>query len=247
MTNFLDILPDPNYKINEAGIEDAGGTAGRPFAKIKLAENAKIEHDRTISGRSLMRSKGSSLWSVDIKYNPMTREQFDPVYNFLMQRHGTLRPFYVSLPQYAAPKDAAFATFVSGEPGINTPVSYTPGVAVVDLQVADWSGNIQANYDSTGLPQAGDLFTFDVTTDSLHRKAYMVTHVETHVNYETIPLTSSVRVHFTPRLVRHLPEFSVSQFNNPLLKVRLMQDIQEYSLNTENLYSFSLRLEEALY
>jgi hypothetical protein len=298
--NFAEVLPDPNYYINEAGfggleeqwlnnvgytpltdvrITDAGiaykcivdhlsgasnkpgigatwetyweylgpvGVVGRPFATIKLTDSQKIEQDRTMSGRVVTRSKEYARWMIDIKYNPMTREQFDPVYNFLMQKHGSHKPFYISLPQYAAPKDDSFALYVV-DGSIGTPVSYTPGVTVMDMEVGQWASNDQPGYDFTGLPKAGDIFTLDVRRDTLHRKAYMVTHVETHLTYETLPITSCARVHFTPRLVRHLPEFTEAEFHNPLFKVRMVRDIQEYSLNTENLYSFSLRLEEALY
>ena len=109
-TTFSDLLPDPNNKINNAGVSDSTGTAGPGFAKIKFTSGNTTQVSRTISGRGVTASPSYHNWSFDISYNPMTRSEFDHVSTFLESRRGRLNPFYVILPQHAAPKDATFAT-----------------------------------------------------------------------------------------------------------------------------------------
>ena len=75
----------------------------------------------------------------------------------------------------------------------------------------------------------------------------MVNRVETNADYQTgttQPANTQVRVHFTPGLSKSIATGDDFVFHNPLIKVIMTADIQEYSLNTNNLYSFSLSLEE---
>jgi len=249
-TRFLNILPDPSYGRDEAGFEyNENGGLGQPFASFTLINKQPIQTDKTISGRAVNRMKVYNKWNVDIKYNPMSKAHFDPIYLFLMQRRGRLNPFFVSLPQYKAPKDSGFAYQVSTVESVLVPAgpSFPAGSNTLDI-THGW--DVTDNYDD-GLPSIGDLFTVRDDFDTLHTKAYMVTRVETTRDGEYLegnkPADLHVRIHFTPGLQREVPGATFLNFNDPMIQVVQMSDITEYSLNTEDLYSFSVRLEEAFY
>tara|TARA_Y100001972_G_scaffold120536_1_gene163257 strand:+ start:2336 stop:3202 length:867 start_codon:yes stop_codon:yes gene_type:complete len=120
------------------------------------------------------------------------------------------------------------------------------------------SGIVNASAGSTSFlidgmsssdPKAGDLFTITDSADSNHTKAYMVTRIETNSTYNTAtspqPASTERVLHFTPGLQRAVSDNSVINFHNPKIRVLMTSDVQEYSLNVDNLYSFSLNLEEA--
>ncbi len=239
-SNYLDTLPDPNNPIGEAGEASSSGSKGAGYSAVKLSSEHKIMNTRTNSGRLISRELSGHKWNINISYNPMTREEFEPVYTFILQKRGSMVPFLVSLPQYKQPKNTTFATFVAsnnfspdnaGEPGDTT--------MVID----------NASYDAStnGTARPGDIFTI-IDADSNHKKAYQITRVETYDLSEagtTAPDSDQLRIHFVPALQRAVTTNATLTFDNPKFRVVLKNDIQEYSLNTENLYSFSLELEEA--
>ena len=107
------------------------------------------------------------------------------------------------------------------------------------------------NWSTKGSAKPGDLFTITDSGDGSHSKVYQVTRVETADIYKsgtTAPSAIQQRIHFTPPLQRSITAgaFRYINFHDPKFRVILANDITEYSLNTNNLYSFSLKLEEAL-
>lgn len=229
------ILPSPDYTITDAGTDDAGGTAGPGFASVKLSSNFNTMTDRTNSGRLLTRAAAYQLWSISIGYNPMTRVEFDPVYAFLMQRRGGLLPFFVELPQYKNPKNSTFTTTLATKTFIatggtkltgSTEISFTRNAGSYDLA-------------TEGGPKPGDFFTLSSSLVSNLYKVYMITTVTA--------ITNGFALKFSPGLEKDITSGTITgKFKNILFRVVASKDIQEYSLNTENLYSFGLELEEAL-
>ncbi len=231
-TSFSDLLPDPNNKINNAGAVDATGTAGPGFAKVKFTSDNTTQVSRTISGRGITASPSYHKWSFDIGYNPMTRAEFDPVGSFLETRRGRLNPFFVILPQHAAPKDTAFAT--------NT---LTASVTV------SGSSTVMINGVLAGEPSPGDFFTITDSSDSNHKKAYKVLRVETSTTYQvgtTAPTSTQRRIWTQPPITRAVTAGATVNFVNPKFRVTQKGDTLEYDLDTDNLYQFSLSLEETL-
>ena len=88
-TTFANRLPDPAYGIAETG-ENVNATAnyGPGFATIKVTSEQPISVSTTNSGRTITRSVAAHRWKIAITYNPMTRDDFEPIYNFLMERRG---------------------------------------------------------------------------------------------------------------------------------------------------------------
>lgn len=201
------ILPDPNNTFN--------GEYGPGFKSVSLISNQPVLKSRTNSGRVVTRAKAAQYWEINISYNPMTREEFDIVYSFLLAKRGGLIPFEVSLPQYLLPKDTALT-----------------GATVTSLINA---GSNTINYVPTGggVASPGDLFTVsDDLYDSSHTKAYKVTSVD------------AGELSISPPVSREISAAATLDFVAPLVRVIMKSPVQEYKLGTNNLYEFSLNLEE---
>ena len=236
-STFQNILPDPNNTIGDAG--QSAGSAGPGFASVKFTSEQPTLRDRTNSGRLLARAIVSHKWKINIRYNPMTRAEFEPVYSFLLQKRGGLNPFFVSLPQYRIPQNSTFAVFAASN-NLEAASSVNAGATQAMLGKSNYNNSVNKT------PSPGDLFTIS-GTNSNHLKAYMVTRVENSSDYLTgtaQPSSSQVRIHFSPGLSKAIGAADDFIFHNPLIKVVLSSDVQEYSLNTDGLYAYSLNLEE---
>ncbi len=237
-SNHQNVLPDPNNTIGNAG--ETGGSAGPGFASVQLTSEQPTMRDFTNSGRILARAVARHQWKVSINYNPLTETEFNRVYSFLLHRRGGLKPFFVSLPQYRTPQDSTFATYAASN-NLEAAASYAAGVTQVLI------GKTGYNNSTNKTPLPGDLFTIS-GTDSNHLKAYMVTRVETSSDYLNGSVQPSgntqIRVHFTPGASKIMNAGAKLVFHNPLIKVISTRDIQQYALNTNNLYSYSLDLQE---
>lgn len=237
-SNFTDILPDPDNKISQAGSADSSGSAGPGFAAIKFRSNNQVQKSRTISGRGVSSSPASHYWEFDINYNPLTRDEFEPVSSFLEFRSGGLNPFFVILPRYNRPRDDAFNTYLQ-----------TNIISISGAHVAGDSTLLIAGTGTVlGTPKVGDFFTITDSLDANHLKTYKVARVETPSLYQSgLPVSANYfRIHTTPALVRDVSAGSVVNFLNPKFRVRQKSDVFEYDLEVDGLYKFSLSLEEIL-
>jgi|SRR6056300_75999 len=201
-------LPDPLNLINTAG-EDSG-SAGPGFASVKLSSNQPIMRDRTRSGRLVSRAVTYHKWEIDITYNPLTKEEFTPVFSFLLEKQGSLKPFYLELPQYR------------NQTSLNKTSLENKNAGATSLQINSISGIAP-----------GMLFNIVDLTDSTHTKSYMVTKA------------SGNTLSFIPGLQKDVSITATINFKTPKIKVIQVSDTQEYALGSNNLYSFSLKLEEA--
>lgn len=232
-SSFADRLPDPNYKITEAGENSASGVAGPGFASVKFSSEQPVSISRTNSGRVITRSIIAQHWTIDITYNPMTRNEFEPVYNFLMEKRGRLKPFFVVLPQYSSPRTSTSGTIsVSG--------SITSG---------DTNFLINGMDSVTGGLRPGDMFNFSDSSNSNHKKIYQIVRVADSTNKlstdSALDSTDERRLYVVPPIEKDVTSGSTIIYTNPTFRVIQRSDVQEYSLGTNNLYQFSLQLEEA--
>jgi len=320
-TNFSDTLPDPNNRIETSGAAGAPpipgpatGSAGPGFASVKFRSSRQVQMSRTISGRGVTASPGYHTWEFDINYNPLTRAEFEPVSTFLESREGRLRPFFVILPQHAAPQNSTFATYcasntiragwkfattsAAGASGTVTigfavqnqiPFKVGDSIVVAGVTPASYNGTFTVTAATTstvryahtatgsqtvagtvtlaaqpagsstllisglstvsGSPSPGDFITISDNSDDNHKKAYKVVRVEDINNYQTgtvIPTAAQRRIHIMPPLSRATYSDATINFLNPKFRVIQKGDTLEYDLNTDNLYQFSLSLEEML-
>jgi hypothetical protein len=159
----------------------------------------------------------------------MTRAEFSPVYSFLLEKQGRLRPFFVTLPQHYTSQNTAFNSTLALTADVATGVTY--------FEVDGYSAQH---------PYPGDLFTINDASDSNHLKAYKVTRIETSGTYNSGlggVGANELRVHFSPPLQRYTYNNATLVFTNPKIKV-IATDLFSYQLKTDNLYVFSLNLEE---
>jgi len=233
---FQNVLPNPSNGIaydGTAGSSKAGYDTGPGYASVQVTSQFQTSMDKTNSGVLVARSKAAHSFDIEIKYNPMTEAEFMPVYSFLLEKEGMLKPFFVPLPQYDDPQDSSFSgkTFT-----VSTAAS--AGASKVNLSTASYSPS------TDGQLRPGDVVTFSDSNDSNHLKAYKVTRVETADDNDTTVSANSIRLHLSPSLRKDVSTSATLVYQNPKIKVISKKDAIQYSLNTNNLYSFSLSLEE---
>ncbi len=252
-TAYQNILPDPNNKIsrsggsvNPVGTLDNSSKLGPGFASVKFSTKQPTMMSRTNSGRVVTRSIAAHSWNISISYNPLTREEFEPVFAFLLS-YGKINPFFVSLPQYLESRDSDFVSVspakeLTAAEGSSIPAGRT-------YMKCSWSGT------GSQYPAVGDMFTITDPGNSNSFKAYMVTRFEsaqdanTAFDAATQPSTSGatpVRIHFSPPLVTSVSNGSTLDFTAPKIRVIKQGDVTGYDLGVDGLYKFSLNLEEAL-
>ena len=244
-----DRLPDPAYKRHFSGANEVSGAGdlGPGFASVKLTSDQKTMVSRTNSGRVLAKAVAGQKWMIDIEYHPMTQEEFRPVDAFLQSRQGPLNPFFVALPQYNTPANSAWVTDL-GNHTFTAASAHSAGVTSIHIA---GSGSYTPNSSTapTDVPLPGEIFTIADSSDTNHKKAYMITHVETNNIYNTSssqPSTNNLRLGISPPLTKDVSTNGTLTFINPLFKVIMPTAVRSYSLNTDNLYKFSLKLEEYL-
>ena len=233
---FLDILPDPDTKVTDAGTAHSSGVAGPGFASIAVTSNDKVMMNKTNTGRVITRKIATQQWKLEISYNPLTRDEFEPVYNFLLY-YGKLRPFFVRLPQHEAARNSGIDTTIYADGAI---------AAGAEAFVVDGFGTLT----TSNRPRPGDMFTFNDSSDSLHKKMYRVLRTETSGDASTYgssdPGANNVRIYTYPNILRAVSNDTQLTFVDPKMRVIMDKDVVQYSLNTNNLYKFDLQLTEAL-
>ena len=253
-----DRLPDPGFKrhFTGAATHNNNGDFGPGFKSVKLVSDQKVMMSRTNSQRILSKAVAGQKWNIEIGYNPMTQDEFRPIQAFLQMKQGALTPFFVALPQYNTPANADWvADLTNTESGVNggNPYVFTQpsgttsaaGSTSLTIYSANWANNHAQT--PTNIPLPGEIFTIADAANTNHKKTYMITTVETPNVQQagTVP-ANHIRLGISPPLAKEVGQNAVFTFINPLFKVIMPTAIRSYSLNTDNLYSFSLKLEEHL-
>ena len=164
-----DTLPDPNNRINDAG-EDTSGSYGPGFSSVQLSSVAPILTKRSNSGLSFRTVNTYHKWDITIKYNDLTKDEFNTVYPYLLERQATMQAFFVELPQYG-----------NGNVGSKS-ITTTANAGSTELIITDAS-NVKP----------GDLFHITDIGDDVHVKAYKVTKV----NSNTLTISPPLQRKFT--------------------------------------------------
>jgi hypothetical protein len=220
-TDFSDILPDPVNPMGQAGDFDPNAVAGG-FASVRLSSVDSLMNTTVNSGRRTTTPASYHKWAIDLTYNPMTREEFQPIYAFLTFRRNIMKPFYLFLPNY------------NTQFNIDTTMFYDTPRGVPYAMVANTVGGTQP-------PQIFNI--------GLETKIYMVTRAETRTDYMSEfpqPPVGQERYHITPSLIKDTSQGTALDFETPKFYVQQTGNVSEYSLGDKNLYSFSLKMEEVL-
>ena len=242
---FTPVLPDPNNPITPAGASTGTGPVNGPgYASVSLKSVLPSMTTRTNSGRAIVRNIAGHKWEMSLSYNPLTRAEFEPLHAFLLQKKGATSHFFVSLPQYTAPQDSTFATYLA-----TSALKPTANVAAgKDTFMLNTKSGTTFAIGTHKAPSPGDIFTITDTNDTNHLKVYMITRVETNSDYSTTPqpTTAQVKISFTPPLQRSV-QSSTTTVDFTDVKFRVINKNKDigYSLDVNNLYKLSLSLEEA--
>lgn len=227
------VLPDPDFGITDDGNYSSNAADKGPgFASVKVESVQPVMRDRTNSGQLIQRFQSYQKWAINITYNPMTKEEFSPVYAFLLDRQLTMEPFFVRLPQHDG----------------NT----------TEIHEAAAAGSRQLRIATNSNIKPGDLFYVKDPNDTTHEKAYKVVRHEqqndlyddtTH-NTAGSPTQHYDRITIVPPLQKAVSITggnTFAEFADPIVKVIQTTNNFSYSLNKNGLYSFTLKLEEACF
>ncbi len=150
-------LPDPNNRINAAGT-DVSGNYGPGFSAVTVTSKQPISINRSNSGLAFRNVSKYQMFSVNISYNKLTKEEFNVVYSFLLEKQASLEAFFVQLPQYGNSSAGTKNISASASAGVN---------------------QLALNNVTDIVP--GDLFSVTVPTDDTHVKVYKVTKINSSV------------------------------------------------------------------
>ena len=196
------------------------------FPTSPVASDAQIGSEQntivsvTTSGRVQTRQIDGQKFTINLDYPPMTRANFAPIKAFLMKQRSRLNTFTIIPP------------VVSNAQGVAT------GTISVDGAIS--SGATTCTIDgmtvsTTGILKAGDYFRF-----SGQNKVYMA------VEDLDADGTGSGTLTFEPPLRADVSDDATLVYDNVDFTVRLKNDIQEYSIVTDNLYKYQIDLIENL-
>jgi len=158
-------LPDPNNRINAAG-EDTSGSYGPGFSAVTVTSQQPITMNRSNSGLAFRSINKYQKFMVDIKYNKLTKEEFNVVYPFLLQRQASLEAFFVELPQYG-----------------NT------SAGTKNITADGNAGDVELTLNNTTSIAIADMFYITDPNDDTHVKTYKVTKINSNVITITPPKT----------------------------------------------------------
>ena len=158
-------LPDPNNRIN-AAVEDSSGSYGPGCSSVTLTSQQPIVMNRSNSGLAFRSINKYQKFMVDIKYNSLTKAEFNVVYPFLLQRQASLEAFFVELPKYG-----------------NTSAGTKNNIEDAE------AGAVELTLNSNTSINIADMFYITDPNDDAHVKTYKVTKI----NGNTITITPPIQ------------------------------------------------------
>ena len=212
------VLPDPNNNITPSGESSGtGAVAGPGFSAVTLTSQQPYVMNRSNSGLAFKSINRYQKFMVDIKYNSLTKSEFNVVYPFLLQRQATLEAFFVELPQYG---------------------NSNAGTKNITLSSTVAAGSTELTLNNINSIAVADMFFITDPQDDVHVKTYKVTKI----NGTTITITPPLQ----RKLDHTLSGTRQVSFGTPKMRVCVMGSDIQYSVDAKGLYSFSVKLEENL-
>ena len=174
----------------------------------------------TTSGRVQTRQIDGQKFSITLDYPPMSRSNFAPIKAFIMKQRARLNTFTVIPPVVSNAQGVASGT-------ISVDGAITSGATTCTIDGMATSTN--------DILKAGDYFRF-----TGQDKVYMaVADLDSDG-------TGSGTLTFEPPLRSNVADDVVLIYDNVDFTVRLSNDIQEYSIVTNDLYKYQIDLIENL-
>jgi len=182
------------------------------FSAIKVESRHSNVRTETRSGRTQVRSLGAQRWSFTAKYNDLTRDEFAPVFAFVVGTGSGVDSFDIVPPVISDSKGN-----VSGTALTNGAHSIGDSTIAID--------------GISGTIKAGDFIKF-----AGHDKVYMVTADRTGAGIMSIhpPLISAVandaqitydNVPFKMRVANDIQQFGLTEFDRFTFEVDMIEVI----------------------
>ncbi len=196
------------------------------FPTSPVAKDAQVGSQQntivtvTTSGRVQTRQIDGQKFTITLDYPPMTRANFAPVKAFIMKQRARLNTFTVIPPVVSNAQGVA-----SGTISVNGAI--TSGATTCTIDGMTTSTN--------GILKAGDYFRF-----TGQDKVYMAVEDLNADGSDEGTLT------FEPPLRSNVANDVALVYDNVDFTVRLSNDIQEYSIVTNDLYKYQIDLVENL-
>jgi len=196
------------------------------FPTSPVAQDASIGSQQntivsvTTSGRVQTRQIDGQKFTITLDYAPMNRSKFAPIKAFIMKQRAKLNTFTI-IPPVVSNAQGVASTVIS----TNASVSAGATTCTVDNMTTS----------TNGILKAGDYFRF-----TGQDKVYMcVEDLDSDGSGEGT-LT------FEPPLRTDVTDNTILIYDNVDFTVRLKNDIQEYSIVTNDLYKYQIDLIENL-
>jgi len=196
------------------------------FPTSPVAKDAQVGSQQntivtvTTSGRVQTRQIDGQKFTITLDYPPMTRSNFAPVKAFIMKQRARLNTFTVIPPVVSNAQGVATGT-------ISVNGAITSGATTCTIDGMTTSTN--------GILKAGDYFRF-----TGQDKVYMAVEDLNADGSDEGTLT------FEPPLRSNVANDVALIYDNVDFTVRLSNDIQEYSIVTNDLYKYQIDLVENL-
>ena len=196
------------------------------FPTSPVAKDAQVGSQQntivtvTTSGRVQTRQIDGQKFTITLDYPPMTRANFAPVKAFIMKQRARLNTFTVIPPVVSNAQGVATGT-------ISVNGAITSGATTCTIDGMTTSTN--------GILKAGDYFRF-----TGQDKVYMAVEDLNADGSDEGTLT------FEPPLRSNVANDVALVYDNVDFTVRLSNDIQEYSIVTNDLYKYQIDLVENL-
>lgn len=197
----------------------AGQFPTSPVAKsANISSEQKTIITTTTSGRVQTRQIDGQKFIITLDYAPMTRSNFAPIKAFLMKQRARLNTFTIIPPVVSNAQGVA-----SGTISVNGAITSGATTCIIDGMAVS----------TNDILKAGDYFRF-----AGQNKVYMaVEDLDSDASGEGT-LT------FEPPLRSDVADDVALVYDNVDFTVRLRNDIQEYSIITDNLYKYEIDLIE---
>lgn len=190
------------------------------FKTMDWQSNNNIVTTETLTNKIFSKDLGGHYWSLTLKSIPLVRSDFDSIWAFLIQQKGSFDTFSIKPPQIHSSK----GTFSND--GTKIAISSTGAVGATTLGVTP---------TGSGTLKAGDLIKINN-----HDKVYVLTADVTLSN------SSATTVNIFPALTTAITTAQKLLTEDITLKVRLMNDIQEFKTNRDDVYEYEIDVRESL-
>ena len=202
-------------------------TAG--FTATELKSNTNSRLTESVSGKTQRIKSGAQYFSLKMKSPPLSRNDFNAIYSFIIQQDGQVESFTLTPPEISSTTGTMAGTM--------TVSSVSSADPLMDVSAGSNAVGVVEDSTAEGTLKKGDLIKF-----SNHDKVYMVTEDFTLSNDSSVqPLK------FHPPLTTSVVGGSTTiTYNNVPFKVFFQTDELSYEVSNDGFYRYEISVREEL-